>query len=97
METTSQAEPVCILESQASTSSEFDGGEETHHAPNLHAPRQESQDPLQTNQFVPTAGTFQPPPSMDEARMACNDLNNILRPRRSSGIGYKDPGLDLMF
>jgi hypothetical protein len=29
--------------------------------------------------------------------MAHDDLNKILRPRRSSGIGYKDPGLDLMF
>ena len=29
--------------------------------------------------------------------MAHKDLNNILRPQWSSGIGYKDPGLDLMF
>lgn len=42
-------------------------------------------------------GTFQPPPTIDEACMAHIDLNNILRPQWSSGIGCKDPGLDLMF
>ena len=42
-------------------------------------------------------GTFQPLPTIDEAHMAHKDLNIILRPQQSSGIGYKDPGLDLMF
>ena len=41
--------------------------------------------------------TFKPPLSIKETCMVCDDLNNILRPCQTSGIGYKDPGLDLMF
>jgi len=59
-----------------------------------------SRQPLsQTNpsQSEPKMGAFQSPPHIDEARMAREDLSKILRPRRSSGIGYKDAGLDSMF
>src|SRR5882762_2531104 len=78
-------------ESHEDASPEISGDD---NVPNMDAPRQPL---LRTNQSKPTTGTFRPPPSVDEARMAHEDLNNILRPQRSSGIGYKDPGLDLMF
>jgi len=88
----SQVEPEPVYEGQESTSSAIGDGEDD--VPNMDTPRQI---PPQANRFEPATGTFQPPPSIDEARMARDDLNNILRLRRSSGIGYKDPGLDLMF
>src|ERR1700683_5173142 len=72
----SQVEPEPIYEGQESTSSAIGDGEDD--APNMDAPRQI---PPQANRFEPATGTFQPPPSIDEARMARDDLNNILRPR----------------
>jgi hypothetical protein len=42
------------------------------------------------------AGRFVPPPSIDDAKKALVDLTQLLRPRRETGAGYKDPGLDLL-
>src|ERR1700691_960474 len=41
-------------------------------------------------------GSFSPPPTVEEATLALQDLKNILRPPRC-GAGYKDPELDLFF
>lgn len=36
------------------------------------------------------------PPSISDARVAKEDLENLLHPRRNSGHGHKDPKLDLL-
>ncbi|OAX43414.1 hypothetical protein K503DRAFT_765865 [Rhizopogon vinicolor AM-OR11-026] len=41
-------------------------------------------------------GQFIPPPSLVEAGASLNDLKFLIQPRRTSGIGHKDPQLDLL-
>lgn len=43
-----------------------------------------------------TAGQYIPPPSLVEAVSALDDLKLLIQPRRTSGIGHKDPHLDLL-
>ena len=47
---------------------------------------------------IPSAwlGSFSPPPTLEEATLALQDLKNILWPSQR-GAGYKDPKLDLFF
>jgi hypothetical protein len=42
-------------------------------------------------------GSFLPSPEIQDAKVALNDLQNMLRPRRKSGPGYVDPKLDMLF
>ncbi|OAX37477.1 hypothetical protein K503DRAFT_719663 [Rhizopogon vinicolor AM-OR11-026] len=37
-----------------------------------------------------------PPPTLEEAATALDDLKFLIQPRRPSGIGHKDPKLDLL-
>ena len=39
---------------------------------------------------------YVPAPSLDVAKLALHDIKQILRPRRKSGAGYKDPGFNLL-
>jgi hypothetical protein len=40
---------------------------------------------------------YYPAPSLDQARHALKDLTAMLRPKRDTGPGYKDPGFDLVY
>lgn len=40
---------------------------------------------------------FVHPPSPEEAQLALNDINNILKPPRAKRRGYTDSNLDLVF
>jgi len=43
-----------------------------------------------------TAGQYAPPPTVAEAAAALGDLKLLIQPRWTSGIGHKDPKLDLL-
>jgi len=43
-----------------------------------------------------TAGQYTPPLTLEEATTALEDLRLFIQPRRTSGIGHKDPKLDLL-
>jgi len=43
-----------------------------------------------------TAGQYTPPLTLEDATTALEDLKSLLRPCQTSGIGHKDPGLDLL-
>ncbi|KAG1748879.1 uncharacterized protein EDB91DRAFT_1244688 [Suillus paluster] len=43
-----------------------------------------------------TAGQYIPPPTVAEAAAALSDLKLLIQPCRTSGIGHKDPKLDLL-
>jgi len=45
---------------------------------------------------VPEKGVFEPPPSVDAARSALEAIKLVLKPRRDTGAGYKDPHIDLL-
>ena len=42
------------------------------------------------------SGIFVPPPTVEDAKLAYKDIQEILQPRRKTGAGHKDPGLDLL-
>jgi hypothetical protein len=42
----------------------------------------------------PQAGNYSPPPGIEDARRAYEDLQKILKPKRKNGPGYVDPGFD---
>jgi hypothetical protein len=41
-------------------------------------------------------GIYVFPPTTDEARLALADLDDVLKPQRTKGPGYRDPQLDLL-
>ena len=41
-------------------------------------------------------GFFKPPPTVEEAQLALDDIKRILRPPKKTA-GYEDPGLDSVF
>ena len=45
---------------------------------------------------VPEKGLFEPPPSIDAARLALAAIKLVLKPHRNIGAGYKDPRIDLL-
>ena len=45
---------------------------------------------------APEKGPFEPPPTIDVARLALADIKLVLKPNRDTGAGYKDPGIDLL-
>ena len=42
------------------------------------------------------SGKFVPPPTVEDAKLAYKDIQEILQPWRKTGAGHKDPGLDLL-
>ena len=42
------------------------------------------------------SGKFIPPPTVEDAKLAYKDIQEILHPQRKKGAGHKDPGLDLL-
>ena len=45
---------------------------------------------------APEKGLFEPPPTIDVAKLALADIKRVLKPHRDTGAGYKDPKIDLL-